>query len=56
MKDEKIFITGGAGFLGQSVVKKLLEAGFDPTKIVIPRKADIADELSRNRYNYLKTI
>ena len=41
MLQDKVIVTGGAGFLGQSVVKKLLEAGFDPSKIVIPRKADI---------------
>lgn len=41
MLQDKVIVTGGAGFLGQSVVKKLLETGFDPSKIVIPRKADI---------------
>lgn len=41
MLQDKVIVTGGAGFLGQSVVKKLLEAGFDPSKIVVPRKADI---------------
>lgn len=39
MFNEKIIVTGGAGFLGQSVVEQLEIAGYDVANIVVPRKA-----------------
>jgi GDP-L-fucose synthase len=39
-KRKKILVTGGAGFLGSSVVKKLEENGADPGNIRIPRSKD----------------
>ena len=38
LKDKRIVVTGGAGFLGQAVVEKLRERGC--TKIVVPRRRD----------------
>lgn len=39
-KNKKILLTGGAGFLGQGVYKKLLERGVKKEDIFIPRSAE----------------
>jgi len=40
LENYRILVTGGAGFLGQQVVAKLLAAGADREKISIPRSND----------------
>jgi len=40
LKDKKILVTGGAGFLGKHLQKKLIERGVKKSNIFIPRKKD----------------
>ena len=40
IKDQKILITGGAGFLGSKVVAKLRERGVPEENIIIPRSSE----------------
>ena len=40
LKDKRIVVTGGAGFLGRQVVQKLCASGADLQKITVPRSRD----------------
>ena len=40
LADKKIVVTGGAGFLGQAVVRMLRQRGVPDDQIVVPRRKD----------------
>ncbi|MCY7324340.1 MAG: NAD-dependent epimerase/dehydratase family protein, partial [Phormidesmis sp. CAN_BIN36] len=40
LKNKRILVTGGAGFLGRQVVGQLCQAGADLQKIMVPRSRD----------------
>lgn len=40
LRDKRIVVTGGAGFLGKQVIEQLLLAGADQDKISVPRSRD----------------
>ena len=40
LSDQRILVTGGAGFLGKQVINQLLLAGADKHKITVPRSRD----------------
>ena len=39
-KDQKILVTGGAGFLGKQVIAQLVAGGANPDLITVPRSKD----------------
>ena len=40
LKNKRILVTGGSGFLGRQVIDQLCKAGADREKITIPRSHD----------------
>jgi GDP-L-fucose synthase len=40
LADQRILVTGGAGFLGKQVIDQLCQAGADRNKITVPRSRD----------------
>jgi GDP-L-fucose synthase len=40
LSTKRIVVTGGAGFLGQSVCRRLTERGASPERIIVPRRRD----------------
>jgi GDP-L-fucose synthase len=40
LANQRILVTGGAGFLGQQVISQLCGQGANPQKITVPRSAD----------------
>ena len=56
LNDKKILLTGGTGFLGKQVFKKLIENGAKPENVVIPRSSkhdlrrkEVCDELLKGK-------
>lgn len=41
LKNKKILVTGGSGFVGNYVIEKLLEKGISEKNIVVPRSRDL---------------
>lgn len=40
LSNQRILVTGGAGFLGRQVIAQLVEAGANPEKITVPRSRE----------------
>ena len=55
-EDKKVIVTGGVGFLGSYVIKKLRERGFSNIFILRSKNYDLTKEKNVIRLDYTRII